>query len=318
MTLAPWEYLFDLIQQPQLPGPVPSDLDRRGGPAGRADRPVQRPDAGAPSPSIVYVDMWEWLWWTGLITFSLLLVESLFVFDYFIVLLTQIIGIADARLDPVPALPADPARVRVAAGPRALLHEAEVRRPRGHDPAPRRPTAAAPARRPPLTNAWLALTDAHRDPSASGWATDDRTGPPGTTGVTGQVIHSDARGLVAELAFARGARVEPHANPNTTWMIVIEGGGWVGVAGERTRIAAGEAVLLAGGHPPRGLDRALRDARDHRRVRRRGRFRCSWGPRRLCAPADARGDRRRASRRGFVGESTRAPPGPGLDEGEPA
>ena len=68
-------------------------------------------------------------------------------------------------------------------------------------------------------------------------------GPPGTSGVTAQVIHSDGRGLVSELAFARGARIEPHASPNTAWLIVIEGGGWVGVGDERTRIAAGEAVL---------------------------------------------------------------------------
>jgi quercetin dioxygenase-like cupin family protein len=61
--------------------------------------------------------------------------------------------------------------------------------------------------------------------------------------VTGQPIHSDARGLVSELAFARGAAIEPHANPNTTWLVVIEGGGWVGVGEERTRVAAGEAVL---------------------------------------------------------------------------
>jgi len=68
-------------------------------------------------------------------------------------------------------------------------------------------------------------------------------GPPGTTGVTGQPIHSDGRGAVSELAFARGARIEPHANPNTSWLLVIEGGGWVGVGEERTRVAAGEAVL---------------------------------------------------------------------------
>jgi quercetin dioxygenase-like cupin family protein len=68
-------------------------------------------------------------------------------------------------------------------------------------------------------------------------------GPQGTTGVSGQPIHSDARGAVTELAFARGARIEPHANPNTTWLVVIEGGGWVGVGDERTRVAAGEAVL---------------------------------------------------------------------------
>ena len=41
-----------------------------------------------------YVDLWEWMWWTGLITFSLIIVEALFVFDFFIVLLTQIIGLA--------------------------------------------------------------------------------------------------------------------------------------------------------------------------------------------------------------------------------
>jgi hypothetical protein len=40
-----------------------------------------------------FVDMWEWMWWTGLITFSMLIVEALFVFDFFIVLLTEIIGI---------------------------------------------------------------------------------------------------------------------------------------------------------------------------------------------------------------------------------
>jgi len=68
-------------------------------------------------------------------------------------------------------------------------------------------------------------------------------GPPGTSGVTGQVIHSDARGVISELAFAPKGVIEPHTNPNTTWFIVIEGGGWVIVGGERARIAAGEAAL---------------------------------------------------------------------------
>ncbi|HEV8489629.1 MAG TPA: cupin domain-containing protein [Candidatus Limnocylindrales bacterium] len=68
-------------------------------------------------------------------------------------------------------------------------------------------------------------------------------GPPGTIGVTGQVIHNDARGMISELAFARNGRIEPHTNPNTTWFIVIEGGGWVVVDGESLRVAAGEAVL---------------------------------------------------------------------------
>ncbi|MEX1169997.1 MAG: cupin domain-containing protein [Chloroflexota bacterium] len=68
-------------------------------------------------------------------------------------------------------------------------------------------------------------------------------GPDGSIGLTGQVIHSDGRGIIAELAFARGARIEPHSNPNTTYLVVVEGGGWVGVGDERTRIAAGEAAL---------------------------------------------------------------------------
>lgn len=41
-----------------------------------------------------FVDLWEWLWWTGLITFFLLVIESLFVFDFVLVLLTEIIGFA--------------------------------------------------------------------------------------------------------------------------------------------------------------------------------------------------------------------------------
>lgn len=67
-------------------------------------------------------------------------------------------------------------------------------------------------------------------------------GPPGSVGLTGQTIHSDGRGIIAELALARNARIEPHSNPNTTYFIVVEGGGWVGVGDERTRIAAGEAA----------------------------------------------------------------------------
>ena len=68
-------------------------------------------------------------------------------------------------------------------------------------------------------------------------------GPPGTTGIAGQVIHSDGRGVVSELAFARRGAIEPHSNPNTTWFVVIEGGGWDEVGDERARVAAGEAVL---------------------------------------------------------------------------
>ncbi len=68
-------------------------------------------------------------------------------------------------------------------------------------------------------------------------------GPPGSENLTGQVVHSDGRGTVAELAFGRGGHIQPHANPNTTYFIVIEGGGWTQVGDERLRVAAGEAVV---------------------------------------------------------------------------
>lgn len=68
-------------------------------------------------------------------------------------------------------------------------------------------------------------------------------GPPGTVGIEAQVIESRASGFVAELAFGRDARIVPHSNPNTTLFIVIEGGGWVGVGDERTRVSAGEAAV---------------------------------------------------------------------------
>ena len=80
-------------------------------------------------------------------------------------------------------------------------------------------------------------------------------GPPGTVGIEGQVIESRASGLVAELAFGRQARITPHANPRTTLFLVIEGGGWVGVGDERTRVTAGEAVVW----PPDVLHAAWTD-----------------------------------------------------------
>lgn len=68
-------------------------------------------------------------------------------------------------------------------------------------------------------------------------------GPPGTVGIEGRVIHSDAAGVITELAFRQRAAIAPHSNPNTSWLLVIEGGGWVQVGDERTRVTAGDAVL---------------------------------------------------------------------------
>jgi len=73
-----------------------------------------------------------------------------------------------------------------------------------------------------------------------GWRRPD--GPDGTTGVASQVIHADARGSVAELAFARRATLDLHSGPNSAWLVIVEGGGWVQVGDERARVAAGEAV----------------------------------------------------------------------------
>ncbi len=72
-------------------------------------------------------------------------------------------------------------------------------------------------------------------------------GPPGTSGLTGQVIWSDARGHVSELAFSRQGVIAPHTNPNTTLFVVVSGGGWVQVGEERSRIAHGEAVVWPAG-----------------------------------------------------------------------
>ncbi len=87
-------------------------------------------------------------------------------------------------------------------------------------------------------------------------------GPPGTQGVSGSVIESSPRGTIAELAFARGATVQPHANPNHTWLIVIEGGGFVRTGDEQTRVSAGEAILW----PPGEIHAAWTDVSEMRAI----------------------------------------------------
>ena len=139
-------------------------------------------------------------------------------------------------------------------------------------------------------------------------------GPPGTTGIEGQVIEMRAgRASIAELAFrsARGSR--PHTNPNWAYFLVIEGGGWVGVGDERTRVTAGEAVVwppdvLHGawtdGSPMRAIvvEFAGADARPARRDgRRRGADR---GGR--CGRHRG-GGRRAAARRATKGEGSLRP-----------
>jgi len=45
------------------------------------------------------------------------------------------------------------------------------------------------------------------------------------------------------LALRPNAAISPHSNPNLTYLLVIEGGGWVAVGDERVRVSAGDAVL---------------------------------------------------------------------------
>lgn len=42
----------------------------------------------------LYLDMWEWLFWTGLITFFLLIVGAIFQFDFAVILVIMISGLS--------------------------------------------------------------------------------------------------------------------------------------------------------------------------------------------------------------------------------
>lgn len=42
----------------------------------------------------LYLDMWEWLFWTGLITFFLLIVGAVFQFDFAVILVIMITGLS--------------------------------------------------------------------------------------------------------------------------------------------------------------------------------------------------------------------------------
>jgi hypothetical protein len=93
VTLAPWEYLFHAFNAFNFP-----DLFW----------PTVSASIAALIATVVlynvrtrqlhrhrpYLDLWEWLLWTGLITFSLLLVGAVFVFDFFLVLGTALAGVA--------------------------------------------------------------------------------------------------------------------------------------------------------------------------------------------------------------------------------
>ena len=68
-------------------------------------------------------------------------------------------------------------------------------------------------------------------------------GPPGTRGAEATPVHVDELGSIAELALKPNAAIAPHSNPNLTYFLVIEGGGFVQVGNEKARVAAGDAVV---------------------------------------------------------------------------
>ena len=92
MTLPPWEYLFEPFHRlnfPDLFNPVwITSLVLLAMLLVLYNLRTRRLRRHPP-----YLEMWEWLLWTGLITFSLLIVEALFVFDFFLVLATMVIGL---------------------------------------------------------------------------------------------------------------------------------------------------------------------------------------------------------------------------------
>ena len=96
----------------------------------------------------LYLDMWEWIFWSGLITFFLLVVGAIFKFDFVVVLVIMLSGLGRHGLGEVPPLPAAVRGVRAPARPTALPRP-DPRLPAGaDDPVAQRPAAR---RQAPLT-----------------------------------------------------------------------------------------------------------------------------------------------------------------------
>jgi quercetin dioxygenase-like cupin family protein len=70
-----------------------------------------------------------------------------------------------------------------------------------------------------------------------------RQPPQAGHGVAEQVIRSDERGSITELAFAPRAVLAPRSSPQEGLFVVIAGGGWVQVGEERAPVHHGEAVV---------------------------------------------------------------------------
>ena len=88
-----------------------------------------------------YLDMWEWVFWSGLITFFLLIIGAIFRFDFAVILIIMISGFGDDGLGAVPQVPAAVRGVRAPGGPPALS------RPRAPVVDPRQRSARREPRR---------------------------------------------------------------------------------------------------------------------------------------------------------------------------
>ena len=290
-------------------------------PARRAGRPLQRPDAARSTATPPYLDLYEWLLWTGVIAVRADPRRGDLQF-YFIVLLVTWSrasatssgsgSCASRRCSPRTSTGwpgSGTSRRTKFAHPEATIRPKARRR--GAD-AGSRSTAAARCR----PGAHGRGTDADRGPPLRGRpsaarraARDDRRQRPGDP----QRRPRRDRGARVP---PRTARIEPHTNPNTAWFIVIEGGGWVVVEERDARVAAGEAVLWPPDVPHGGVDRSRPHAGVRRGVRRRGRHDVPGDLRGPGRPQVGAGDGtgRRAARHAH---RPGHPPPPDPDAGEP-
>ena len=124
--------------------------------------------------------MYEWLLWTGVITFGLMLVYSIFRFDFIIVLVHARHRPRRDGLGPLRPVPA----VASAAYERQLAKQRYFSRERS--PSPSRRSGRRPAPPPPPLSARPAPMPIEIRRFGVGHRRPD--GRPGTTGIEGQVI----------------------------------------------------------------------------------------------------------------------------------
>ena len=134
MTRPPWEYLFDTFNDKVFPDLFnPTWIFSLVGIVSIVVLYNVRTRQLRRHPP--YLDLYEWLLWTSISLFFLLLVYAIFHFDFIFTVVTIPIGLGGPGLGALRPLPARAGALPAAARQGALLLEAEVRPPRVHDPA---------------------------------------------------------------------------------------------------------------------------------------------------------------------------------------